>query len=106
VDDTLDDLKDANYYDHLGLAFGFWQVRVRDDDVHKTPFQRLDGMMEWVAMPYGQCNAPTMFQRMINDIMRDFLHKFITVYLDDVCVYIRSLEDHLEHLLLVLQHFE
>jgi hypothetical protein len=71
---------------------------VRDDDVHKT----LDGMMEWVAMPFGLCNAPTMFQRMINDIMRDFLHKFISVYLDDVCVYIHSLEDHLEHLRLVL----
>jgi hypothetical protein len=49
VDDTLDELKDAIFYTHLDLAFGFWQVRVRDEDVHKTTSQTTDGMMEWVA---------------------------------------------------------
>jgi hypothetical protein len=46
VDDTLDELKDANFYTHLDLASGFWQVRVRDEDVHKTAFKTLDGLME------------------------------------------------------------
>jgi hypothetical protein len=58
VDDTLDELKDANFYTHLDLASGFWQVRVRDKDIHKTAFQTHDGLMEWVAMPFGLCNAP------------------------------------------------
>jgi hypothetical protein len=62
--------------------------------------------MEWVATPFGLCNAPATFQRMMNDILRDFLHKFVTVYLDDVCIYSRSLEEHLEHLRLVLQRFK
>jgi hypothetical protein len=62
--------------------------------------------MEWVAMPFGLCNAPAAFQRMMNDIFRDFLHKFVTVYLDDVCIYSRTLEEHLEHLRLVLQRFK
>jgi hypothetical protein len=106
VDDTLDELKDANFYTHLDLASGFWQVRVRDQDIHKTAFQTLDGLMEWVAMPFGLCNAPGTFQRMMNDILRDFLHKFVTVYLDDVCIYSRTLEEHLEHLRLVLQRFK
>jgi hypothetical protein len=101
VDDTLDELKDANFYTHLDLASGFWQVRVRDKDIHQTAFQILDGLMERVAMPFGLCNAPTTFQRMMNDILRDFLHKFVTVYLDDVCIYSRTLEEHMEHLLLV-----
>jgi hypothetical protein len=91
VDDTLDELKDANFYTHLDLASGFWQVRVRDKDVHKTAFKSLDGLMEWVAMPFGLCNAPATFQRMTNDILRDFLHEFVTVYLDDVCIYIVEL---------------
>jgi hypothetical protein len=97
VDDTLDELKDANFYTHLDLASGLWQVRVRNQDIHKTAFQTPDGLMEWVAMPFGMCNAPATFQRMMNDILRDFLHKFVTVYLDDVCIYNRTLEEHLEY---------
>jgi hypothetical protein len=62
--------------------------------------------MEFVAMPFGMCNAPATFQRMMNDILRDFLHKFVTVHLDDVCIYSRTLEEHMEHLRLVLQRFK
>jgi hypothetical protein len=106
VDDTLDELKDANIYTHLDLASCFSQVRVRDQDIHKTAFQTLDGLMECVAMPFGLCNASYTFQRMMNDILRDFLHKFVTVYLDDVCIHSRTLEEHLEHLCIVLQQFK
>jgi hypothetical protein len=107
VDGTLDELKGANFYTHLDLAFGFWQLRVRAKDVHKTSFQTPDGLMEWVAMLLGLCNAPTTFQRMMNDIQRDFLHKLVVVYLDDVYIYIRTLEGHLEHRVrLVFQRFK
>jgi hypothetical protein len=106
VDDTLDELKDANFYTHLDLASGFSQVRVRDKDIHKTSFQIHDGLMEWVAMPFGMCNAQSTFQRMMNDILRDFLHKLLYVYLDDVYIYSRTLEEHLERLRLVLQRFK
>jgi hypothetical protein len=94
VDDKLDELKDAKFYTHLDLAFGFWQVRVRDHDIHKTAFQTPDGLMEWVAMLFGMCNALATFQRLMNDILRDFLHKFVTVYLDDVCIYSRTGRTH------------
>jgi hypothetical protein len=62
--------------------------------------------MKWVAMPFGMCNAPTTFHRMTNDILRDFLNKFVTVDLDDVYVYNHTLEDHVEHLRVVLQRFK
>jgi hypothetical protein len=79
VDDTLDELKDANILTHLNLALGFRQVQVRDKDVHKTAFKTHDSLLEWVAMPFGMCNAPATFLRMMNDILCDFLHKFVTV---------------------------
>jgi hypothetical protein len=59
VHDTLDDLKDANFYTHLDLASGLCQVRVHDEDIHKTAFPTPDGLMEWVAMPFGLCDAPS-----------------------------------------------
>jgi hypothetical protein len=59
---------------------------VRAEDIHKTPFHTHDGMTESVAMPFGLCGAPQAFQRMMNDIMRDVLHKFVIVYLDGVIV--------------------
>jgi hypothetical protein len=102
VDNTLYELKDPIFYTHLDLASRFWQVRVRDHYVHKTAFQTHDGLMEWVAMPSGLCNAPATFQRMMNDIRRNFLYKFVIVYLDDVCIYSRTVEGKMEHLRLVL----
>jgi hypothetical protein len=106
VDDTLDELKDAIVYTYLDLMSGLWQVRVRNQPIHQTAFQALDVLTEWIAMPFGVCNAPTTFQGMMNDILRDFLHKFVTVFLDDVCVFSRTLEQHMEHLRLVLQRFQ
>jgi hypothetical protein len=107
VDDALDELTDANLYAHLDLAYGFWQVRVREGgDIHKTAFQIPNGLMEWVAMPFGLGNVPTTFQRMMNHNMRDFLHKFVTVYIDDLSVYNCAQDEHLEHLRLVLLRFK
>jgi hypothetical protein len=72
VDDTLHKLKDAKFCTHLDMAFGLWQVRARDEDVHMSAFQTLDGLMGWVAMPSGLCNSLATFQRMMNDILHDF----------------------------------
>jgi hypothetical protein len=69
--------------------------------MNKRVLQTLDGILEWVAMPFGLCNAPATFQRMMTDI----LHKFDIVYLDDVYAVICTLED-MEHLRLVLQRFK
>jgi hypothetical protein len=62
--------------------------------------------MEWVAKPFGMCNTPATFQRMLNYILRNLLHKFVIVYRNDVCFYNRTLEEHLEHMRLVLYRFK
>jgi hypothetical protein len=106
VDDTLDELEDATFYTHLDLASSLWQVRVRDQDIHKKAFQTRNGLMESVAMPFGLFNTPATFQRMMNAILRVFSHKFVTVYFDVVCIFSRTLEEHLEHLRLVMPLFK
>jgi hypothetical protein len=79
---------------------------VRDQDIHKTAFQTPYGLMEWVARPFGVCNVLAMSQRMMNAILHDLLQKFVIVYLDDVCVFSRTHEEHLEHQRLILQCFK
>jgi hypothetical protein len=103
VDDTLDKLKDSNYYTHLHLAHGFWQVRVREEDIHKTVLHTHDGLMEWIAMLVELCNVPGTFHPTMNDILLEFLRKFVTVYLDDICVYIPTLDEFHKQKRLVLQ---
>jgi hypothetical protein len=88
VDDTLDELiKGANFYTHLDLAYGLWQVQVRDQHIHKTAFQTLDGLMERVAMPFGLCNAPATFHRMMNTYFATFYKSY---YLPRRRLYIQS----------------
>jgi hypothetical protein len=77
----------VNFCPHINLASRFWKVRVRDKDIHETPYQTQDALMGWVAMPFRLCIAQATFQRMMNDILRDFLHKIVIVSLDDVCVF-------------------
>jgi hypothetical protein len=62
--------------------------------------------MEWAAMPFGLDTVHVTFKRMSNDIMRDLLHKFVNLNLDDVCVCNRTSEEHLEHMRHVLQRFK
>jgi hypothetical protein len=98
-------MKDTKFYTHIDFAYGFWQVGVREEDVHETAFKTPNGVMEWATMPFGLCNAPFTFQRMMTNILRGVLHNFVTICLDDVCVYSRTLEEHLERMRLVLQRF-
>jgi hypothetical protein len=106
VDNTLDENQESIFNNHIDLASSVCQVRVREEDIHKTAFQTLGGMMEWIAMPFVYCSSPGTYQHMINDIMRYFSHKSVDVCLDDVCVCNRTLGEHLEHLRLVLQRFK
>ena len=103
IDETLDELRNARCYTHLDLASGYWQVKVHEPDIHKTAFQTPDGLYEWVAMSFGLTNAPATFQRMMNDILKPYLHKFVTVYLDDICIFSENYDDHINHLRLVLE---
>ena len=98
IDDTFDQLAHAHVFSKLDLKSGYWQVRMREEDVEKTAFNTRFGQFEWVVMPQGLCNAPSTFQALMNRVFHSFLDHFVLVYLDDILVYSKTMDEHLQHL--------
>lgn len=96
-------LEGATVFTKLDLRNAYHLVRIREGDEWKTAFNTPTGHYEYLVMPFGLTNAPAVFQSMVNDVLRDMLDKFVFVYLDDILVFSRSMEDHIHHVQAVLQ---
>ena len=88
----------AKVFSKIDLKSGYWQIPVRKGDEYKTAFKTRWGLYEYLVMPFGVTNAPAQFMNMMNDLLGDYLDKFVLVFLDDILIYSANLEDHLEHL--------
>jgi hypothetical protein len=96
------DVARANHRSKIDLLDAYEQVRVEPEDVWKTAFATVQGIFESLVMQQGDCNAPSTFQRLMNRIFQDYIGVFIHVYLDDIFVFSDSIEEHQNHLGLVL----
>ena len=106
VEELMDRLHGARYFTKLDLSSGYHQIRVKEADIHKTAFVSRYGLFEYTVMPFGLCNAPATFQRIMNHLLRDGLDEFVLVFLDDILIYSRTKEEHLQHIRAVLKKLQ
>ena len=103
IDSAFNSLHQAAVFTKLDLRNAYHLVRVKEGDEWKTAFNTPLGHFEYLVMPFGLTNAPAVFQCLINDVLRDMLNRFVFVYLDDILIFSRSLQEHVQHVRLVLQ---
>lgn len=98
IEESLTGLKRARWYSTLDLASGYWQVEVDPRDKEKTAFITPMGLYQWERMPFGLCNAPATFQRLMQRCLGEQVNDFLLIYFDDVILYSSDFDSHLAHL--------
>ena len=98
IDDTIDALHGAQYFTTLDLFSGYWQIEIKEEDKFKTAFVCEYGQYEFNRMPFGLTNAPSTFQRLMNKILKPVLYKSALVYLDDIIIFSKTVDEHIKHI--------
>jgi hypothetical protein len=103
IDIMLDQLAGAQVSSMIDLHSGYHQIKIRAEDIPKTAFTTRYGLFEYLVMSFGLTNASAHFMYLMNSIFMSELDKFVVVFIDDILIYSRSMEEHEVHLKIVLQ---
>ncbi|KAG1125403.1 hypothetical protein G6F38_013826 [Rhizopus arrhizus] len=100
MDELVDKLLGAKWFSSIDLKSGYWQIPVAEEDKCKTAFTTGSALYEYNVMPFGLTNAPATFARFMNKVLGHVEHAI--VYLDDVLIYSKTREEHVQHVDAVL----
>jgi hypothetical protein len=103
IDATLDALNGASWFSTLDLKSVYWQVELEPSAKEKTAFSAGKGLWQFKVMPFGLCNAPATFERLIEAVMAGLPWETCLVYLDDIIVHAADFNCHIKNLLRVLE---
>ncbi|KAK1628023.1 hypothetical protein QYE76_002338 [Lolium multiflorum] len=103
IQDLFDQVRGAGVFSKIDLRSGYHQIKIKKEDVPKTAFVSRYGHHEYLVVPFGLTNAPTIFMNLMNKIFMPCLDKFVIVFIDDILIYSKDKAEHAEHLRIVLQ---
>ena len=103
IDDLFDKLQGFCVFSKIDIRSEYYQLRVKSEDILKTAFRTRYEYHECLVMPFGLTNAPTTFMDLMNMVIKPYLDKFVVVFIDDILVYSKNIEEHEKHLYVVLQ---
>ena len=94
IDDVFDQLCGVTVFSRVDLRSGYHQVRIKYEDIFKTTFRTRYGHFEFVVMPFGLSNSPTVFIFLMNNVLHKYLDKFMVVFIYDILIYSKPKEEH------------
>jgi len=103
IGEMMDRTSGAYWFTKMDLRGAYNLVRMKEGEEWKTAFRTKYGLYEYLVMPFGLTNAPATFQAFINNVLREYLDEFVVVYLDDILIYSRTLDEHRQHVHAVLK---
>lgn len=103
INDLFDQIKGARVFSKIDLKSGYHQLCIFEADIHKTTFCTCYRHYEFTFVLFGLTNAPSVFMNLMNGVFCTYLDKFVLVFLNDIFIYSRTMEEHEEHLRQVLQ---
>ena len=103
IDDLFDQLKRASMFSKIDLRLGYHHVCIKEEDIFKTTFRTRYGHYKFFVLPFGLTNALATFMCLMNSVLCPYLDKFAIVFIDDIVVYSKNEEEHVEHLATVLK---